>query len=176
MDSRMKTASPTSFPTAIPIAVTLFLAILLTLAPSAAPVVHAQTPREAGKGATQSPACRAKVDEWLKECAEEEEEDARAGRSGLGWTGIGLASAGAGVLVQGLTVSRWRSCGPNYRNHCENLERVYRRAGGTMLATGLAFIVIDETRRTREKERLRLASRQVAVAVGPRAVHLRMQW
>lgn len=156
---------------------TVFLAMLLTLAPSAAPVVHAQTLREAGKAATQSPSCRAKVDEWLKECAEEEEEDARTpSRSGLGWTGIGLASAGTGVLVQGLTVSRWRSCGPNYRNHCRNLERVYRTGGGTMLATGLTFLVIDEMRRTREKERLGLPSRQMAVAVGPRTVHVQMQW
>ena len=173
------TASLTTKLTAIPTGLTVFVAMFLTVAPSVTPVVHAQTLREGGKAAAPSPSCRAKADAWMQECAEEEEqeeEDARTARGGLGWTGIGLASAGASVLVKGLTVSRWRSCGPNFRGHCQNLERVYRTGGGVMLATGLTFLVLDETRRTREKERLRLASRQMAIAVGPRAVQVRMQW
>jgi hypothetical protein len=149
--------------------------MFLTAAPFASPAAHAQTLREAGKAAAQEKSCQAKAQDWLKECeAEEMEEAAGADRSGLGWTGIGLASAGAGVLAQGLTVNRWRSCGPGSRNHCRNLERAYSIAGGTLLATGVTFFVIDEMRRSRE--RARLPSRQMAIALGPRAIQVRMEF
>jgi hypothetical protein len=156
MNLPTKTVRRTVSLTAIP----TVLAMLLTVAPPAA---------------AQSRTCQAKVQEWIEECEAQEAEDKAAGRSGLGWTGIGLASAGAGVLAQGLTVSRWRNCGPGNQHHCRNIEGAYRIGGGTMLATGLVFLVIDETRRTNARERL-APRRQMALAVGPRAVHVQMQW
>jgi hypothetical protein len=93
-------------------------------------------------------------------------------RTGLGWTGLGLASAGTAQLVIGYTVSRWRSCGPASVHHCRNLERAYRISGGTLLATGLTFFVVDETRRYRK--RLPAPARQTVINIGPRAVQVRM--
>ena len=151
------------------------LAMFLTAAPFASPAAQAQTLREAGKAAAQAKSCEAKAQEWVKECEAEEEEEAWGlDRSGLGWTGIGLASAGGGMLVTALTVKRWRHCGPNDRNTCRSAERVYGISGGTLLTTGLSFIVIDEIRRARERDRL--PKRQMAIAIGPSAVQVRLSF
>ena len=168
------------------------LVMLLTIAPCLSPAAQAQTLREAGiaEAAAASQAqmlpqiqpqaptksCVAKAQDWLKECEADEAEneaenrDGRRDRSGLGWTGIGLASAGGAHLAMALTVSRWRSCGPNYVRHCRNLERVYGTSGGTLLATGLTFLIIDEVRRHPKPS----AKRQTAIAIGPRAIQVRM--
>jgi hypothetical protein len=163
----------------LPIA--LAIATFLTAAPFAADAANAQSLslRKAGQAAVvaaaaQEKSCVAKAQEWMKECEAEErddeDDDGVPDRTGLGWTGIGLASAGAVHTAIGLTVSRWRNCGPGNRNHCENLERAYRITGGTMLGTGLTFLLIDETRRYRNPR----PSRQTVVDVGPRAIQVRM--
>jgi hypothetical protein len=151
------------------------LTVCLTVAPSASSAADAQTLREAGKS------CVAQAQEWLKECeAEKEEEENRErtpGRSGLGWTGIGLISAGGALVVSAATVDRWRSCGPLYRRTCQNIERRHGISGGLMLATGLTFLIVDEVRRHPERfppERPARPSRQTAISVGPRAVQIRM--
>jgi hypothetical protein len=161
---------------------TMILTLLLTVAPVASSAASAQTLREAGKAAavaqaqSQSKSCVAKADEWLKECVEEEAAEAEKkdgglpDRTGLGWTGIGLASAGAVETGIGLSVSRWRHCGPRNVHHCRNLERVHRITGGTLLATGLTFLVIDETRRYRSRS----PARKTVVDIGPRAIQVRM--
>jgi hypothetical protein len=166
----------------LPIAVALVT--FLTAMPFAAAAANAQSLslREAGQAAVavaaeagaQSKSCVAKAQDWLKECEEEErddeDDDGVPDRTGLGWTGIGLASAGAVQTAIGLTVSRWRNCGPANRNHCENLERAYRITGGTLLGTGLTFLLIDETRRHRKPR----PSRQTVVDIGPRAIQVRV--
>jgi hypothetical protein len=162
------TVSPAALPT-LPIA----LAMLLTVTPLTSAAARAQSLREAGKAAaaTQT-SCAAKAQEWQKECEAEEAEDDDGvpDRTGLGWTGIGLASAGAVQTAIGFSVSRWRNCGPGNRHHCRNLERAYRTIGGTLLGTGLTFLVIDETRRHRQRS----PARQTVIDIGPRAVQVRM--
>jgi hypothetical protein len=176
MNPLRPTVSPAALPV-LPIALSLFLTVLLTVAPFASCAASAQTLREAGKAAAmaeaQSKSCVAKADEWLKECQEEEADEKDDGvpdRTGLGWTGIALASAGAVQTGIGLTVARWRNCGPGNVRHCDNLERVYRISGGTLLATGLTFLLIDETRRYRSRS----PARQTVVDIGPRAIQVRM--
>jgi hypothetical protein len=169
-----------SLPIALTGLLTAFLAILLTIAPSTSTAAGAQTLLEAGRTAAaaaqpqpQPTACVAQAQEVLKECEEEERkqsEDGLPDRTGLGWTGIGLASAGAVQTGIGLNVSRWRSCGPSSVHHCRNLERAYRITGGTLLATGVTFFVIDEVRRHRN----RTPARQTVVDIGPRAIQVRM--
>jgi hypothetical protein len=160
---------------------TAFLTILLTIAPPASSAAGAQTLLEAGRtaaaAAAQSPAqptaCVAQAQELLKECEEEERKEAENGlpdRTGLGWTGIGLASAGVVQTGIGLNVSRWRSCGPGSVRHCRNLERVYRLTGGMLLATGVTYFVIDEVRRHRK----RVPARQTVVDIGPTAIQVRV--
>jgi hypothetical protein len=163
MNPTRRTVSPTVLPTA--------LALLLTVAPFASAAARAQTlPRE-----QQEKSCRAQALELLKECEVEEQEEkaeaSGASRSGLGWTGIGLLSAGGALLVSAATVNRWRACGPPYDSReCDRIERRQGISGGTLLATGLTFLVIDETRRGRERGR----ARQTAIAIGPRAIQVRM--
>jgi hypothetical protein len=176
MNSLRPTASPAALPV-LPIALSLFLTVFLIVAPFASCAASAQTLREAGKAAAQAQAqsksCVAKADEWLKECEEEEADEKDDGvpdRTGLGWTGIALASAGAVQTGIGLNVSRWRNCGPANVHHCKNLERVYRISGGTLLATGLTFLVLDETRRYRNRS----PARQTVIDIGPRAIQVRM--
>jgi len=166
-----------------PVMLTLFLTVTPVISASA----HAQPTslREAGEAAAaaaagtaggtvaQSKACVAKAQEWLKECEAEEREEDDDGvpdRSGLGWTGIGLASAGVVHIALGVDASRWRNCGPGNARHCRNVERVYLTTGGTMLATGLTFLISDEVRRYRHRP----PKRQTAIAIGPRAIEVRM--
>lgn len=172
MNPPMKTERRTVSLTAIPTALALFLMV----APFTSPAALAQSLREAGKTAVQATSREAKAEESKKayEAEEEEEEDdGLPARSVLGWTGIGLVSAGGAQLAMtALSVNRWTSCGPGTQHTCKNQERVYGISGGTLLATGLAFIVIDEARRHRERERL--PQRRMAIALGPRAVQMRM--
>jgi hypothetical protein len=142
-------------PAALPI-LPIALAMLLTVTPWMSAAARAQSLREAGKAAAeaQTKSCAAQAQESLKECEEEEAEkndDGLPDRTGLGWTGIGLASAGN-------------------RGHCQNLERAYGISGGTLLATGLTFLVIDETRRYRKRS----PARQTVVDIGPRSIQVRM--
>jgi hypothetical protein len=172
MNPPMKTDRWTVSLPAIPTA----LALLLMVAPFTSPAAHAQSLREAGKTAVQAKSGETKVEESKKayEAKEEEEEDGELpDRSALGWTGIGLASAGGAQLAMAaLSVNRWRSCGPGTQPTCRSQERVYGISGGTLLATGLTFIVIDEARRHRERERL--PQRRMAIALAPRAIQVRM--
>lgn len=159
------------------------LILTLTLFPpvatsAAAPKTLLEATAAEARLQTQKKSCTARAQEWLKECeaeeAEEREEnsDGLPDRTGLGWTGLGLASAGTAQLVIGYTVARWRSCGPASVNHCHNLERAYRISGGTLLATGLTFFVVDETRRYRK--RAAAPARQTVINIGPRAIQVRM--
>lgn len=150
--------------------------LILTLAmfPPADAPIHTRSLRDAAKAATaamavavavavaeqQTKSCTARAQEWVKECEAEEVEEARErdanpnrlpDRTGLGWTGLGLASAGAVHLFIGSDVSRWRHCGPTNANHCRNLERFYRGTGWTLLTTGVTFFAIDEVRRHRQR-------------------------
>jgi hypothetical protein len=164
---------------ALPIA----LSVLLTAAPFASSAARAQTLREAGEAAAeaQTKSCVAKALEWLKECEEEEEEeqeqkperDRTPDRSGLGWTGIGLISAGGALVVSAATVDRWRSCGPTNRRTCQNIERRQGISGGVLLATGLTFLIVDEIRRHPEPYPRR-QTRQTAITLSPRAIQVRM--
>jgi hypothetical protein len=161
-------------PAALPI-LPITLAILLTVTPWLSAGGRAQSLLEAGKAAAeaQTKSCVAQAQESLKECEEEEAEkkdDGLPDRTGLGWTGIGLAGAGVAHIVIGGTVARWRNCGPGNVRHCDNLERVYSISGGTLLATGLTFLVIDETRRYRKRS----PARQTVVDIGPRSIQVRM--
>ena len=107
-----------------PVMLTLFLTVTPVISASA----HAQPTslREAGEAAAaaaagagtaggtvaQSKACVAKAQEWLKECEAEERDENADGvpdRTGLGWTGIGLASAGVVHVALGIDASRWRN-------------------------------------------------------------------
>lgn len=146
--------------------VTLILTLTL-FPPVNAPVPHPPTTlREAGKAAAlamtpaaqpQTQSCTSRAQEWVKECeAEEAEERAKdrnglPDRTGLGWTGLGLASAGAMHLFIGSDISRWRHCGPTNANQCRDRERFYRGTGWALLGTGVTFFAIDEVRRHRQR-------------------------
>jgi hypothetical protein len=173
MNPPMKTDRRIVTLTAIPTA----LAVFLTVAPFTSPAAHAQSLREAGKTAVQAKSGEIKAEESKKAYeakeAEEEEDGELPDRSALGWTGIGLVSAGGAQLAMAaLSVNRWRSCGPGTHPTCRSQERVYGISGGTLLATGLTFIVIDEARRHRERERL--PQRRMAIALAPHAIQVRM--
>lgn len=178
---------PQMFPLAATVPVTVALTMFLTVAPLMTATATAQSQpvslREAGEAAatagtqsqSQSTSCVAKAQEWLKECEAEEREENEDGvpdRTGLGWTGIGLASAGVVHTALGIDVSRWRHCGPGDAGQCRNLERVYLITGGTLLATGLTFLITDEVRRHRHRS----PKRQTAIAIGPRAIEVRMSF
>jgi hypothetical protein len=158
------------------------LAVCLTVTPIASSAAGAQTLREAGQAAAASQAqtksCVAQAQEWQTECEAEEaaENDGVRERSGLGWTGIGLISAGGALVVSAATVDRWRSCGPMYQRTCQNIERRQGISGGVMLATGLTFLIIDEVRRHPERfpAGATRPARQTAISIGPRAVHVSM--
>jgi hypothetical protein len=200
-----RSASPAALPLQI-LPIGLGLAVLMTVAPFPSAAAHAQTVRDAGKAAAQEQSCRAQALERLKECEaeeeseKEEEKDEKAGgtpdRSGLGWTGIGLMSAGGALGISAATVDRWRSCGPAVRHRCQSIERRQGISAGIMLATGLTFLLVDEIRRhpepypatartAAEAEAARAAAdlrqaraarpiRQTSIAIGPRALHVRM--
>jgi hypothetical protein len=158
--------------TAIPAAMALFL--IATPFESAA---RAQTTlREAGKAAVAA------------DDADEVDSQTPA-RSGLGWTGISLISAG-GLLVAGsFTFNDSKSCGFFNELACRDVGRAYGISGVTMIATGLTFLVMDEVRRHPEpysgkaaesasadtkQRRAGRPARQTAIAIGPRAIQIRM--
>lgn len=124
------------------------LALILLVAPCLSPAVHAQTPKE----------------------EQQNEEDEGRGRGGLGWTGIGLISAGGLLLVGSFTFNDSKGCGFFNELACRDVGRAYGISGGTMMATGVAFLVIDGRRQARAAR----PGRQTAIAIGPRAIQVRV--
>lgn len=135
-------------PAALLVALTLFL----MLAPCVSAVAHAQTPREA-------------ADE-----ADNDDENGAPPRSGLGWTGIGLVSAGGLLLAGSFTFNDSKGCGFFNELACRDVGRVYGTTGGIMVATGLTFLIRDDVRRHPKPS----PKRQTAISIGPRAIQVRV--
>jgi hypothetical protein len=146
----------------LPIA--LAMTMFLILAPGVCVSAGAQTPSRAKDGASAA----------VDDAADDDDESGVPTRGGLGWTGIGLASAG-GLLVAGsFTFNDSKSCGFFNELACRDVGRVYGTTGGIMVATGLTFLIIDEVRRHPGPDRK--PSRQTAIAIGPRAIQVRMSF
>jgi hypothetical protein len=169
MNPLRRTVSLTAIPTA--------MAFFLTVAPFASAAAQAQSLREAAKAAAEAQAARANAkagdqdrDEDEEEDDEDEENNAVRPRSGFGWTGIGLASAGGLFIAGAFTFNDSKGCGFFNEQSCSSVRRSYGVTGGTLLVTGLTMLVMDEVRR-HPKTR---PTRQTALAIGPRAIQVRM--
>jgi hypothetical protein len=163
MNPLRRTVSLTAIPTA--------MAFFLTVAPFASAAAQAQSLRDAGKAAAEAQAAGANAkaaDEDRDE--DEEEDDGVPPRSGFGWTGIGLASAGGLLIAGAFTFNDSKGCGFFNEQSCSSVRRVYGVTGGTLVVTGLTMLVMDEVRR-HPKTR---PTRQTAIAIGPRAIQVRM--
>jgi hypothetical protein len=157
MNSLRRTITPAALPI-LPIA----LAAFLMLTPVASASASAQTPSGA-----------AEHDD------ENEDESGVPARGGLGWTGIGLMSAGGLLLAGSFTFNDSKGCGFFNELACRDVGRVYGTTGGVMVGTGLVFLLIDEVRRhpepyPRVSRTARRPARQTVIAIGPRAIQVRM--
>ena len=145
----MNPLRPTVSSAALPI-LPIALAVFLIVAPFLSPAAQAQAPKQ----------------------EQQNEEDEDRGRGGLGWTGIGLISAGGLLLAGSFTFNDSKGCGFFNELACRDVGRVYGIGGGTMVATGVAFLVIDGARQARAAR----PGRQTAIAIGPRAIQVRVMF
>lgn len=149
--------------TALPAAVTLFL----MLAPCASARASAQTASEADR--RDGNAGNAGNDG-----NHGNDESSVAPRGGLGWTGIGLMSAGGFLLLGSFTFNDSKGCGFFNELACRDVGRVYGTTGGVMVITGLAFLIKDDYRR--HPKGYPKPTRQTGIAIGPRAIQVRMSF
>jgi hypothetical protein len=158
--------------TALPLAIAMAMAMFLTVAPCVSAVARAQTLQEAGKAAATKTTEQEKDEDKNENEDEGEDERANRPRGGLGWTGIGLMSAGGMLLLGSFTFNDSKGCGFFNELSCGSVGRVYGGVGGTMAFTGLTLLVMDENRRYPKVPRA--AARQTSIALGPRAIQVRM--
>lgn len=140
------------------------LPVFLLLAPCVSARANAQTPNNAGNSDSAG----------NDDADDEDDADASnvAPRGGLGWTGIGLMSAGGMLLAASFTFNDSKGCGFVNELACRDVGRVYGTTGGLMMLTGLTFLIKDELRRHPKAS----PTRQTAIAIGPRAIQVRMSF